>query len=58
MIEKDANQPIKNDPMEKRNKFIDHPSYLNLCVTIDITRKLTQYTTHLAYERFSKQILF
>ena len=26
--ENDVNPPINNDPMEKRNEFIDHPSYL------------------------------
>ena len=29
MIENDVNQPIKYDPMEKRNEFIDHPSYID-----------------------------
>ena len=28
MTENDVNPPINNDPMEKRNEFIDHPSYL------------------------------
>ena len=28
MTENDANLPINNDPIEKRNEFIDHPSYL------------------------------
>ena len=28
MIENEVNQPIKYDPMEKRNEFIDHPSYV------------------------------
>ena len=28
MTENDVNPPITNDPMEKRNEFIDHPSYL------------------------------
>ena len=28
MTENDVNPPINHDPMEKRNKFIDHPSYL------------------------------
>ena len=28
MTEKDVNPPINNDPMEKRNEFIDHPSYV------------------------------
>ena len=28
MIENDVNPPINNDPMEKRNEFIDHPSYV------------------------------
>ena len=27
MTENDVNPPINNDPMEKRNEFIDHPSY-------------------------------
>ena len=27
MTENDVTPPIYNDPMEKRNKFIDHPSY-------------------------------
>ena len=27
MTENDINPPINNDPMEKRNGFIDHPSY-------------------------------
>ena len=30
MTENDVNPPIHNDPMEKRNEFIDHPSYLNV----------------------------
>ena len=25
MTENDVNPPINNDPMEKRNEFIDHP---------------------------------
>ena len=29
MTENDVNLPINNDPMEKRNEFIDHPSYLS-----------------------------
>ena len=28
MTENDVNPPINNDPVEKRNEFIDHPSYL------------------------------
>ena len=28
MTENDVNPPINNDPMEKRNEFIDHPSYI------------------------------
>ena len=28
MTENDVSPPINNDPMEKRNKFIDHLSYL------------------------------
>ena len=28
MTENDVNPPIYNDPMEKRNKFIDHPLYI------------------------------
>ena len=27
MTENYVNPPINNDPMEKRNEFIDHPSY-------------------------------
>ena len=27
MTENDVNLPINNDPMENRNKFIDHPLY-------------------------------
>ena len=30
MTENDVNPPINNDPMEKRNKFIDHPLYTGL----------------------------
>ena len=29
MTENDVNPPINNDPMEKRNEFIDHPSYFD-----------------------------
>ena len=32
MIEDDVTPPINNDPMEKRNEFIDHPSYLTYFV--------------------------
>ena len=28
MTENDVNPLINNDPMDKRNEFIDHPSYL------------------------------
>ena len=28
MTENDVNPPINSDPMEKRNEFIDHPSYI------------------------------
>ena len=28
MTENDANPPINYGPMEKRNEFIDHPSYI------------------------------
>ena len=28
MTENDVNPPINNGPMEKRNKFVDHPSYI------------------------------
>ena len=28
MTENDVNPHIDNDPMEKRNEFIDHPSYV------------------------------
>ena len=28
MTENDVNPPINNDPMEKINEFIDHPSYV------------------------------
>ena len=28
MTENDVNPPINNNPMEKRNEFIDHPSYV------------------------------
>ena len=28
MTENDVNPHINNDPMEKRNEFIDHPSYV------------------------------
>ena len=34
MTENDVNPPINYDPMEKRNKFIDHPSYVHF-VLID-----------------------
>ena len=27
MAENDVNPPLNNDPVEKRNEFIDHPSY-------------------------------
>ena len=30
MTENDVNPHIDNDPMEKRNEFIDHPSYIPL----------------------------
>ena len=30
MTENDVNPPINNDPMEKRNEFIDHPSYIDV----------------------------
>ena len=29
MTENEVNPPINNDPMEKRNEFIDHPLYLS-----------------------------
>ena len=33
MTEDDVNPPINNDAMEKRNEFIDHPSYMSLIIT-------------------------
>ena len=30
MTENNVNPPINNDPMEKRNEFIDHPSYVQV----------------------------
>ena len=32
MAKNDVNPPIHNDPMEKRNKFIHHTSYLPLAL--------------------------
>ena len=32
MTENDVNPLINNDPMEKRNEFIDHPSYMHFTV--------------------------
>ena len=30
MTENGVNPSINNDPMEKRNEFIDHPSYIDM----------------------------
>ena len=33
MTENEVNPSINNDPMEKRNEFIDHPSYIQaICI--------------------------
>ena len=36
MTENDVNPYINNDPMEKRNKFIDHPSYMIVCSYLSV----------------------
>ena len=42
MTENDVNPPINNDPMEKRNEFIDHPSYKSRLIT---EMKQDEYST-------------
>ena len=36
LTENDVNPPINNDPMEKRNEFIDHPAYNSAYIAADV----------------------
>ena len=42
MTENDVNPPINNDPMEKRNKFINHPSYMKVLIRLRVLKRLSQ----------------
>ena len=51
MIENDVNQPINNDPTEKRNEFIDHPLYMYKimkkdCIKSDFKEMLLKLATN------------
>ena len=41
MTENDVNPPINNDPMEKRNEFIDPPSYMYMYVVVSVLRAVS-----------------
>ena len=47
MTENNVNPPINNDPMEKRNEFIDHPSYVAQTVTVS-DKIETRYKTFIS----------
>ena len=45
MTENDVNPPINDDPMEKRNEFIDHPLYIGaLFKTSALTAHISQFS--------------
>ena len=57
MTENDVNPPINNDPVEKRNEFIDHPRRLDEEANKLYDRKYDLYEAALLIKCYTQHAL-